>query len=108
MRVEPYLNFDGRCEEAVEFYKKAVGAEVMMMLRMKDSPEPPPPGMMPPGTENKIMHVAFRIGETRLLASDNNSQGKAKFDGISLALRAGDDAEAKRLFDALADGGKVQ
>ena len=72
MRVEPYLFFDGRCEEAIEFYRKALGAEVTALIRNKENPEPPPPGMLPPGSENKVMHSNLRIGETMVMASDGN------------------------------------
>jgi PhnB protein len=107
MQVTPYLFFDGRCEEALEFYKKAIGAEIGMMMRFNESPEPPPPGMVPPGSENKIMHAALRIGSTALMASDGRAQGQPKFEGFSLSLDAKDEAEADRLFKALSDGGKV-
>ena len=69
--IEPYIFFSGRCEEAMEFYRKALGANVEFMMRHKDSPEPPPPGMLPPGFENKIMHASLRIGSTRLKVSDS-------------------------------------
>jgi PhnB protein len=108
MRVEPYLFFDGRCEEAIEFYRKALGAEVTMLMRYKESPEPPPPGMIPPGSENKVMHSNLRIGETMVMASDGNCQGKPSFQGFSLSVTAPNEAEAKRMFAALADGGQVQ
>ena len=105
MQVQPYLFFDGRCEEALQFYSKHLGAKVEMLMRNKESPEPPPPGMNAPG--EKIMHAAFRIGDTQLLASDGYSGGKPRFEGVSLSIGARDDAEAKRIFNALADGGKV-
>jgi PhnB protein len=108
MRVQPYLFFDGRCEEAIEFYKKALGAEVTMLMRMKESPDPHPPGMLPPGSENKVMHSSFRIGDTTVMASDGRCLGRPSFEGFSLSLTARDDAEAERLFAALGDGGKVQ
>jgi len=108
MLVQPYLFFDGRCEEAIDFYKKALGAEVIMLMRFKDSPEPPPPGMVPAGSENKVMHSALRIGETTVMASDGRAQGQPSFKGISLSLSAADEAEADRLFAALGDGGQVQ
>lgn len=108
MIVQPYLFFDGRCEEAVEFYKKTLGAEVTMLMRFKDSPEPPQPGMVPPGSENKVMHTSFRIGETTLMASDGQCQGRPNFQGFSLSLTVPNEAEAERLFTALADGGQVQ
>jgi PhnB protein len=108
MQAQPYLFFDGRCEEAIEFYQSALGAKVEMLLRFNESPEPPPPGMMPPGSENKVMHSCLRIGDTAIMASDGRCQGKPSFSGFSLSLTARDEAEADRLFGALADGGEVQ
>jgi PhnB protein len=108
MQVQPYLFFDGRCEEAVEFYRRALGAEVTMLMRFKDSPEPPQPGMVPPGSESKVMHTSFRIGETTVLASDGQCVGSPSFQGFSLSLTVPKEAEAERLFAALADGGQVQ
>ena len=105
--VQPYLFFNGRCEEAVEFYKKALGAEVQMMMRYKESPEPPPPGMVPPGFENKIMHASLKIGQTIVMASDGCSTEKPKFEGFSLSLAVPTETEAERAFAALAKGGKV-
>ena len=108
MRVEPYLFFNGRCEEAVEFYKKALGAKVAMLMRFKDSPEPHAPGMLPPGSENKVMHVSFRVGDTTVMASDGFCKGQTDFQGLSLSLTVSNEAEADRVFAALADGGHVQ
>lgn len=108
MRVEPYLFFNGRCEEAVEFYKKALGATVAMLMRFKDSPEPHAPGMLPPGSENKVMHVSFRVGDTTVMASDGFCKGQTEFQGLSLSLTVSNEAEADRVFAALADGGQVQ
>ena len=108
MRVEPYLFFNGRCEEAVEFYKKALGAEVAMLMRFKDSPEPHAPGMLPPGSENKVMHVSFRVGDTTVMASDGFCKGQTDFQGLSLSLTVSNEAEADRVFGALAGGGQVQ
>ena len=108
MQAQPYLFFEGRCEEAVEFYRRALGAEVTTLMRIKDSPEPHPPGMIPPGSDNKVMHMVFRIGDTALMASDGRCSGKPNFQGFSLSLNAADDAQAERLFAALADGGQVQ
>jgi PhnB protein len=105
----PYLFFDGRCEEAIAFYKKALGAEVEMMMRFKEAPEQPPPGMVPPGSENKVMHACLRINGSSVMASDGCAQeGKPKFQGFSLSVNAKDEAEADRMFAALADGGKVE
>ena len=108
MKVQPYLFFDGRCEEAIDFYKKALGAEVLMMMRFNESPDPPPPGMVAPGSENKIMHASLRIGETEVMASDGRSMGKPVFQGVSLSLEVPSGAEADRLFNALGEGGQVQ
>jgi PhnB protein len=107
MKVQPYLFFEGRCEEAIEFYKTALGAEVIMLMRMKESPEPHPPGMMPPGSENKIMHAALRIGDTEVMASDGMAKGQPEFKGVFLSLTTADEAEADRLFNALCEGGNV-
>jgi len=108
MRVETYLFFNGRCEEAIEFYKKILGAEVTMLVRFKDSPEPPQPGMVPPGSENKIMHASFRIGDTTLMASDGHCTGQTNFQGFSESLTVANEAEADRKFASLAEGGQVQ
>ncbi len=108
MQVQPYLNFDGRCEEALEFYRKTLGAEVTFLMRFKDSPEPPAAGMVPPGSDNKVMHASFRIGDSTLLAADCHCGGRPSFQGFSLSLTVRDEAEAKRRFDALSDGGQVR
>jgi PhnB protein len=106
MQIQPYLFFDGRCEEAIEFYRKAIGAEVAMLMRWKDCPEKPQPGMTLP--DDKVMHAKIKIGDTEVMASDGQCGGKANFQGFSLSLDAKDDTEAKRLFDALSDGGEVR
>ena len=108
MEIQPYLFFNGRCEEAIEFYKKALDAQVEMLMRNKESPEPPPPGMLPPGSENKVMHAALRIGGAVVMASDGHCSGQTEFKGISLSLTVPDAATADRFFAALADGGQVQ
>jgi PhnB protein len=108
MQIRPYLFFDGTCEQAIEFYRKALGAEVEMLMRFKDSPEPPAPGMVPPGAEDKVMHASLRIGGTTVMASDGHCQGRPSFQGFSLSLTVADEAEAERLFAALSDGGQVQ
>jgi PhnB protein len=108
MKVQPYLFFDGRCEEALDFYKRALGAEVLMLMRFNEAPDPPPPGMIAPGSENKVMHAAMRIGETEVMASDGRCMGQPVFQGVALSLSAESEAEADRLFNALIDGGQVQ
>lgn len=109
MIVEPYLCFEGRCEEAIEFYKKAIGAEVQFLMRFKEAP----PGAcgadgVTPGTENKVMHSTVKIGDSVVLMSDGRNTGNASFQGITLTISAGSDADAKRYFDALSAGGQVQ
>jgi len=108
MEVQAYLFFDGRCEEALEFYRKALGAEVTMLMRNKESPDPHPPGMLPPGSENKVMHSSFRVGNTTVMASDGLCAGQPKFQGFSLSVTVASDAEAERVFGALGNGGQVQ
>jgi PhnB protein len=108
MQVQPYLFFDGRCEEAVEFYQKVLGAEVTMLMRFKESPEPPAPGMVAPDAGEKVMHMSLRIGESTVLASDGRCLGQPSFQGFSLSLTVPDAAQAERLFAALAEGGQVQ
>ncbi|MGA2864233.1 MAG: VOC family protein [Verrucomicrobiota bacterium] len=106
--IQPYLFFNGTCEQAVEFYRQALGAEIDMMMRYKDSPEPPQPGSVPPGFENKIMHASFRVGQTAVMASDDCSAQKASFQGFVLCLSVPSETEADRAFAALADGGQVR
>jgi PhnB protein len=108
VHVQPYLFFDGRCEEALEFYRKALGAEIDMLVRFKDSPEPPDPEKCAPGSGDKVMHASFRIGGASMMASDGRAHGQPKFQGFSLSLFARNEAEADRMFNALADGGEVQ
>ncbi len=105
--VEPYLFFGGRCEEALEFYRTALGAETLFLMRYKESPEPASAGKLPPGFENKVMHATFRIGDSQLMASDGCSEG-AKFEGFTLSFAAPSRAEADRAFAALAVGGEVK
>lgn len=105
LAVQPYLFFGGRCEEALEFYRTAVGAEVQMLMRFKESPEPPPG--LPDCFEEKVMHASVRIGATILMASDGRCEGPANFDGFSLSITVPNEAEADRIFAALAEGGLV-
>ena len=107
MHVQPYLFFEGRCEEALDFYQRTLGAEVRMLMRFKDSPDPLPEGAIPPGADDKVMHAEFRIGESVLFASDGGCSGSSSIQGFSLSLTVKDEAEADRAFAALGDGGKV-
>jgi len=104
--IQPYLFFSGRCDEALAFYKTVLGAQVDFLMRYKEAPEPPPPGMVPPGWENKVMHATFRVGASTLMASDGDGPGGG-FKGFSLSLTLPTEAEARRVFAALADDGKV-
>ena len=112
MKVQSYLSFEGRCDEAIAFYKKALGAEVVQLMRYSDAPEMPAgeaeagcAGGMP--AADKVMHSVLRIGETELMASDGRCSGQAEFKSIMLALSASTEAEARQWFGALADGGQV-
>ena len=105
MKVQAYISFSGRCEEALEFYKKCVGAEVTGLIRWKESPDAAIKA--PPGYEEKIMNAAFRIGETELMADDSMGEKHAEFKGMTLAIEVADDAEAKGVFTALGEGGNV-
>jgi PhnB protein len=109
MNVSPYLSFEGRCDEAIAFYTKALGAEVGMLMRFKDMPktEDGCPGGPTPGTEEKVMHAEVRIGKSLVLMSDGRCQGPSKFHGIALSIDAPDVAAAERIFKALSDGGQV-
>ena len=106
MQVQPYIFFNGRCEEAANYYRRVLGAEIGMLMRFKECPEPQP--QMPPGSGEKVMHMSLRIGDTTVLASDGTCSGTANFDGFALTLTVADEAEAKRCFAALADGGEVR
>lgn len=106
MQLQPYLFFDGRCEEAIEFYRDKLGAEITTLTRFKDAPGPA--SMAPPGSENKVMHAHLRIGDTDVLASDGRCEGNPQFQGFSLSLTASSDDEAETLFTALGDGGQVR
>jgi len=103
--VQPYLFFNGRCEEAIEFYRKALGAQVETLMRFKDSPDP---NACAPGSADKVMHASSRIGETTLMASDGRCEGKTSFQGFSLSFTVPTEAEADRLFASLSDDGQVQ
>lgn len=107
MLVQSYLFFDGRCEEALGFYQRAVGAELLMLMRNQDSPEPLPPGSLPEGSGQKVLHASLRIGQSVVMASDGHNGGQENFKGFALSLSVADEAEAKRAFDALAEGGRV-
>lgn len=107
MAIEPYLFLNGRAEEAIEFYRKALGAEVAMIMRYSESPDPGPEGMLPPGFENKIMHASITVEGANLMMSDGLSPEPGTFSGFSLALSTGNADQAKRWFDALCDGGQV-
>jgi len=105
MHIQPYLFFDGRCDQAIELYKKAIGAQVQMLMRFKDSPQPPQGASVDP---EKVMHAQVRVGETTLLMSDGECHGKPAFEGFALSIYASNEAEAEKLFNALAEGGQVK
>ena len=105
MKVEPYLMFEGRTEEALQFYQQKLGAKVEAIIRYKENPEPK---YNPPNSGEKVMHSLFRIGDAQIMASDGNCTGKPGFQGFALTLNAANAAEANQRFNALAEGGKVQ
>lgn len=104
--IQPYLMFGGRCEEALQFYSKAIGAKIEMMLRFDESPEAPPEGMLPPDFGHKIMHAAFTVGDSLIMASDGCGE-VCQISGISLSLTLPDEAAVDQAFAALSQGGKV-
>lgn len=104
MRIQPYLFFDGRCDEAIAFYRETVGAEVTMLMRYKDSPEP---HHNPNAKDEHVMHASLRISDSMVMASDGHCLGQPKFEGFALSLSPADEAEANRLFGALSAGGNV-
>jgi PhnB protein len=108
MTIQPYLFFEGRADEAVAFYQKVFGAEVQMLMRYKDSPDPCPEGMIPPGSESKVMHMSMKIGDAVVMGSDGRCSGTPGFQGFSLCYAAKDATDADRVFSALSDGGTVQ
>jgi len=108
MPVQPYLFFEGRCEEAIDFYRKALGAEPVLLMRYKDMPGPHRPGMVPPGSESKVMHASLRIGDSEIMASDGRCGGAPSFQGFALSITPRDEAQARRMFEALLDGGQVR
>ena len=103
-QIQPYLFFEGRCQEALDFYRRAIGAEVTAIVRFKESPDP---GMIQPGSEDKVMHASFRVGDTAIFASDGRCGGQASFQGFALSLTVANEVEADRLFGALVEGGQV-
>ena len=107
MQIQPYLFFNGQCEAAITLYREVLGAEVLMLMRHRDSPEPAPPGMLPQGSEDKVMHATLRIGDSTLMASDGRCAGEAVFNGFSLSVSMPDAAAAERAFAALSAGGQV-
>jgi PhnB protein len=105
--IQPYLFFDGSCEQALQFYQRALGAKLEMLMRYKESPEPPPPGMVPPNYGEKVMHASLRIGDSVVMAADDCTGKSKAFSGFSLSLTAPDEATARRQFQALSEGGVV-
>lgn len=108
MQIQPYLYFDGRCEEAIEFYRQALDAKIEVMLRYKEMAEPMPPEMVPTGYEDRVMHASFRIGDSVVMASDGCSGSEKTFQGFQLSVSVADSGEAERRFAALANGGQVK
>ena len=108
MQIQPYLDFDGRCEEALGFYAETLGAEVTMLMRIEESPEPPPDGMIAPGSGKKIMHSEVKIGDSTIMATDGYCGGEPKFAGVTLSITVPDAETGERVFEALAEGGEIK
>lgn len=108
MKLHPYLFLGGQAEEAIALYQRVLGAELVALMRFRESPDPLPPGMIPPGAEDKVMHAEMRLGESVLMLSDGNCKGASRVEGVSLSLTMPDAAEADRVFAALGEGGQVQ
>jgi PhnB protein len=106
-KIEPYIFYEGRAEEAIEFYKQALGAQVEMIMRYSESPDPPPPEMVKPGSENKIMHSSITVDGQRIMISDGGCSGESKIGGFSISLSVSTEADAKRYFEGLSQGGQV-
>jgi len=104
MQVQPYLFFEGRCDEALDFYRKTLGAEVVTLLRFRESPQP---GMVTPGTEDRVMHAVLRVGDATVMASDGRCAGQPRFEGFSLSITLKDETPANKMFAALSEGGHV-
>jgi PhnB protein len=108
MQIEAYLFCNGNCEEALALYERAFGAELQMLMRYSESPEPLPPGAVPAGWEDKVMHASLRVGDSTLMASDGRGEGETPFRGFSLSVAVADAGQAERLFATLSEGGQVQ
>ncbi len=107
MSIQPYLFFEGRCDEAIAFYQRAVHAKLQTMMRVRESPDAPPPGMLPPGSDNKVMHATLSIGGASIFVSDGRCGGQPRFEGFSLSLRLPTEPQVRLAFQALAEGGTV-
>jgi PhnB protein len=105
--VQPYVFFDGKCDEAIAFYSSAIGAKTQMLMRYKDCPDPQGKAACKPGTEDKVMHANVKIRDTEVLMADGHCGGNPKFEGFGLALQAKDNQDAEKLFAALSEGGNV-
>ncbi len=108
IEIQPYLFFEGRCDEAIALYREVLGAEVQFLMRYGEGPEAPPPGMLPPGSEHKVMHATLQIGQSVVMVSDGMCSGKTGFSGFKLSFNVADAAAAERVFRALAEGGQVE
>lgn len=108
IQIQPYLFFEGRCDEAIAFYREVLGAEVQLLMRYADNPEAEVPAWLPPGSGNKVMHATLQIGHSVVMASDGMCSGKTAFNGFKLSFNVADAAAAERVFKALGEGGQVE
>jgi len=108
MNLQPYVFFNGRCEEALNFYTEKLGAQVTFKMLFKDAPPPDPNNPSRPELADKIMHANVQLGSSTWMASDGNCDPAAgPFNGFSLSLTIEDIAAAEKCFNALAEGGQV-
>ena len=104
--ITPYLFFNGRCDEAIEFYKAALDAEIEYIMRFDESPEPLPDGTLPPNFDKKIMHATITVRGVKLMVSDGCAE-ELEFLGFRLAISEPTEEQARATFRALAESGTV-
>jgi len=103
MNVQTYLFFDGRCEEAIEFYKAVFGADLLYSMRFREGP----PNLVTAENEEKIFHATMRFGETVINLSDDLKQERGSFGGFAILAHLDNDASAEEAFESLQEGGRV-
>lgn len=105
MHFSPYLNFDGHCKEAIEFYAELLGGEIVFMSTFAEAPDDED---ISPGLKDKIMHAQLKIGDQVIMASDASPENYAIPQGIHITIGVDTPEEAERIYEALSEGGSVQ